>query len=209
MTGMDPNGESCFLIGLTGNIGAGKSTVADFLRKAGAAIIEADALGKEVVDQSRNFRNWLRQRYGEGIFTEDRLDRAALGRIVFTDPQAKKDLDDHIWPYIRDLLTDRIVENAKNADVVVVDAAMIFEWGDEDRYDHILTIHADPEEAVPRAAERLGQPLESIWERYHSQIPIEQKMSRSDTVIHNDGTLMQLQEKVRRFWVNVVAPRLL
>lgn len=192
------------VLGVTGNIGGGKSTVVSVFVERGAGLIDADQLGREVVEKSRNFRKWLRQRFGFSIFAGDELNRAALGKIVFSDPAAKQDLDRKIWPLIRELLIDRIATYHSQSIIPVVDAAMIFEWGDQGRYDEILVVASDPEVAIERAARRLGLNPGDIRNRFSSQIPVEEKIHKADHVIRNEGTLGELKAKAEEYWADLM-----
>lgn len=131
------------VIGLTGNIGSGKSTVAEVFANLGATVIDGDVLGREVTEEEPEYRDWLRQRFGEEIWQGETLDRAALGRIVFADGGKRDELNTAIWPYIRKRLADRIRTVLEQDGIPVVDAAMIFEWGDQDRYDALVAVVVD------------------------------------------------------------------
>ncbi len=195
-------------IGVTGNIGGGKSSVASVFASHGGELIDADELGKRVVKESQNFRNWLRGRFGEQIFQDGELDRAALGRIVFANPAAKKDLDRTIWPLIRRQLEIELEKIHARGKVAIVDAAMIFEWNDEKRYDIIIVVLADRETAIKRAAQRLHRKESEIADRYRMQIPCREKAARADIIISNDSSLQDLQEKAEKIWKDRIEPGL-
>ncbi len=187
-------------IGITGNIGGGKSTVSKILGTKGFAIIDADYLGKLVVDKSTTFQKWLRQRYGEHIFTDGILDRSALGRIVFRDNKARDDLNMAIWPYISDLLDSNISDIRFSGKTPIVDAAMIFERNNLDRYNIIISVVADPILAARRASKRMNLTFDEIMDRYKMQLPIEEKVSRADIVIWNEGSLSELEKNVSKIF---------
>ncbi|MCB2211258.1 dephospho-CoA kinase [bacterium] len=192
-----------FIVGVTGNIGSGKSTVANLWTRYNARIIEGDRLGRDVVEQSAEFRAWLKERFGDDVWSGDTLDRAALGRIVFSDEKARNDLDAAIWPYIRDLLQQEI-DDALNAGLVaMVDAAMIFEWNDQDRYDVLVSVIVDPHRGAERAAARMGLTVEEMLQRYQMQIPALTKSKQSDFTIRNDGDLNELTAKAFGIWPHV------
>lgn len=193
-------------IGITGNIGSGKSTVAAVFARHGAEIIEGDTLGRQAVDQFPNFRKWLRERFGEDIFHGDELDRSALGRIVFRDPAAKAELDRRIWPLIRRLLEAGIAAAHEMGRPAVVDAAMIYEWGDEARYDRIVAVLLDPAVAAERAARRMQLSPAEILDRYRMQIPVEEKQRKADDVLWNRGSREELERAAERLWRERIAP---
>jgi dephospho-CoA kinase len=194
------NNKSRVTIGITGNIGSGKSTVTSILGGYGFGVIDADYLGKLVVDKSTTFQKWLRQRYGDHIFTDGILDRSALGRIVFRDKKARDDLNMEIWPYISDLLDSNISDIRLSGKTPVVDAAMIFERNNLDRYDIIISVVADPILAAKRAAKRMNLTFDEIMDRYKMQLPVEEKVSRADIVIWNEGNLSELEESVSKIF---------
>jgi dephospho-CoA kinase len=192
-----------FILGLTGNIGSGKSTVAQLWQRYNARIIEGDAVGHEVADTSDEYRDWLRQRFGADIFDGDVLKRAELGRIVFADDQARDELNTAIWPHIRDLLQTKIENVLADGFVAVVDAAMIFEWKDQDRYDVIVSVIADPHVGAQRAAERMNLTTEEMLQRYRMQISAEAKSRQSGFTIRNDGHMNELRAKAFGIWPHV------
>ncbi len=188
------------LVALTGGIGSGKSTVAKVFADRGAKIIEGDILGKQVVDESEQFRSWLESRYGSRIFRDGILNRAELGRIVFSDVKSREDLDQAIWPFIKEKLKNSIREVIDNNKVAVVDAALIFEWNDSERYDLIITVLSDRDTAVKRAAERTGLTVEEMNDRWNNQIDPKEKAQRSDIVIKNDGSIDDLRANANSAW---------
>lgn len=193
------------VIGITGNIGSGKSTVAQVFAEQGSSVIEGDALGREVVEEDEAFRGWLREQFGEAVWDGERLDRAALGRIVFRDKQARDALNEAIWPHIRRRLEERIARVLVGGGIPVVDAALIFEWGDEERYDRIVAVIVDPEVGARRAAERMNLSEKEMMDRYRMQIPAEEKARRADLVLRNDGSLEDLRRHARQTWEALIA----
>jgi len=193
-------------IGVTGNIGCGKSTVARIFQSSGARIIEGDILGREVAEESPQFREWLKQRYGSVIFDGDTLNRARLGQIVFKDKQARKDLDQAIWQPIREKLEARAKQALIEGQKVVVDAALIYEWNHQDFYDLIIVVLADPIKSIERAAKRMKLSREEIADRYRMQIPAEEKARRADIILLNDGTVKALENQAIMVWKSWIDP---
>ncbi|MCB2199172.1 dephospho-CoA kinase [bacterium] len=194
------------IVGVTGNIGSGKSTVSALFADHGARVIEGDAVGRQVVEQSPNFQKWLRSRFGDSIFHGDQLDRAALGRIVFRDEAARDDLNREIWPYIRDILQQEINQSLADRVIPVVDAALIYEWQDEQRYDVVIAVLCEPKVAAERAAKRMNLTREEILDRYRMQLPVETKAARADIVLWNEGTVDELRRKAMEIWSNRIQP---
>ncbi|MDP8205831.1 MAG: dephospho-CoA kinase [Candidatus Electryonea clarkiae] len=193
-------------IGVTGNIGSGKSTVSGVFKEFGAPVIEGDLLGREVVEQSSEFREWLRKRFGSSIFSKGVLDRSELGRIVFRDSSAREDLDKKIWPCIREKLEHRISIAHAAGKIAVIDAALIYEWNDASRYDLVITVVCDIETALQRAANRLNLSIDEMKNRNNMQLPQDEKAKRAKYVIKNEGTLMQLQEHAKDLWLDKIVP---
>ena len=133
-----------FILGITGNIGSGKSTVAQLWERYNVRVIEGDAIGREVVEESEEFRDWLKERFGDNLFPSGTLERSELGRMVFSDEVARDDLNSAIWPYIRERLQSQIETSLQEGFIALVDAAMIYEWNDQDRYDVIVAVIAEP-----------------------------------------------------------------
>jgi len=192
------------IIGVTGNIGSGKSTVADVFAKNGATIIDGDVLGREVTNNNDSYRTWLRNRFGDSIWNGDVLDRAALGRIVFEDPAKLEELNHAIWPHIRDLLSQRAEIVIKSGGIPVVDAALIYEWDDAARYDLIVAVIVNPVKGAERAARRMGLTTEEMLTRYERQLPAAEKASRADHVLLNDGSEEDLRESAEALWKRII-----
>ena len=143
--------RDCFLIGLTGSPGTGKSAVAELLAAKGAAVICGDELGRRVLREFPEVKDALRASYGDEIFTaRGALKRRALGRIVFTRNGEAARLNALIFPKIYELLQRDIRKLCRNHRVLVFDAAMIFEWGIEKEFDLIWVITAPEELAQAR-----------------------------------------------------------
>jgi dephospho-CoA kinase len=195
------------LIGLTGGIATGKSTIAAELERLGAEVISGDALGKDVVENSKELLAGIRARFGADVFDPGgALQRRVLGAKVFASPAHVKWLVDATFPEIH-RLWNMAVEGT-NKDVLVFDAALILEWGIEKEFD-LLVVASAPRDAVIRRMISSGRLTESEVEaRLASQISPEQKAQRADVVLVNDGTTEQLVKKTREFWMSRVKPEL-
>ncbi len=201
--------KSRLLIGLTGGPGAGKSTVAEFLRAKGTGVICGDELGRRVLRRFPEIKEALRHRYGDAIFTASgRLRRRALGRLVFEREGEAAWLDALMFPRIHELLRRDIHRLSRTHPAVVVDAAMIFEWGIEKEFDLTWVVIAPPEVAEARMARSGRLSPEEIRTRLRAQIPPEEKARRANLVIHNSGDKKELKEAVNRAWWSKVMPRL-
>lgn len=195
-----------FLLGVTGNIGSGKSTVARlWASEHDAGIIEGDVLGRAVVNECEPFRAWLRERYGGAVFHGDELDRTALGRIVFSDRGLIDELNREIWPHIRARLEEQVGSVLASGRIAIVDAAMICEWKDEARYDVLVAVIVDPRVGAERAARRMQLTADELLQRYRMQLPADAKTERADFTLRNDGTRPELLRRARALWPEIVA----
>ncbi|RMG19581.1 MAG: dephospho-CoA kinase [Deltaproteobacteria bacterium] len=190
------------VIGLTGGIGTGKSTVARMLAEHGATVVDADALAREVVAPGQPALEAIRARFGPEVLTpEGHLDRAALGRIVFSDPEARRALEAITHPRIAELAQRRIETARRRGDpIVVYDAALIVEKGLQDAFDGLLVVRTDPATQIARVMARDGIGREEAAARIAAQLPIEEKVKVADWVIDNSGSLSETRRQVDALW---------
>ena len=189
---MDENGHSTgaeyLLVGLTGSIGAGKSSVAEIFRQEGIPVISADSVAKELMQEDEGLRKEITEIAGEDVYSDGVLDRARLAALIFSDPEARERVNDAVHP--RTIARQGVLARAEvdaGAQVVACEAALIFETGGEERFDYIVVVDAEQELRLARAAERDGVPIEKIMAREEAQMPAEEKVKRADFVIRNDG----------------------
>jgi dephospho-CoA kinase len=188
------------VIGLIGAIGAGKSTAARCLAARGGVVIDADALGHEALRQPEVVAK-LMALWGEGIRRPDgSLDRREIARIVFADDAERNALEAAVFPYIGGRTRQEIAAAQANPAVafVVLDAAVLLEAGWGEFVDKIVYVDAPREQRVARLAARSGWGDADLAAREAAQWPAEEKMSRADAVVVNDGDLDRLQERVDR-----------
>ncbi|NPA80946.1 MAG: dephospho-CoA kinase [Thermotogae bacterium] len=181
------------LIGLTGNAGAGKSTVARMFRELGFTVIEADREAHKVLSHPKVVE-FLKRRLPEAI-RDGGIDREVLGRRVFTDPQFKEEFEGIVRPLVLEQIK-RTIESSP-ARIIMVDAALLFEYGVADAFDTIIVVWAPQEELVHRLVKR-GVPKEKAEAILASQMPQEEKVRRADFVIRNYGSLEDVRKQVRR-----------
>lgn len=194
-----------FVLGLTGNIASGKSTVSAMLADLGATVIDSDLVYRELVGAGQPLLAALAGRFGPEIIAEDgSLNRPALGRIVFSDAAALADLDRLTHPAVI-AEVDRRVE-AIPAGVVVLDAVKLIESGHSDRCDAVWVVVTSPDEQVTRLMKRNTLPAEEARRRVEAQPPLADKLARADLVIDNSGTIEQTREQVQRAWQTLPPP---
>src|SRR3954470_15511475 len=183
-------GSVMLLIGLTGNIGSGKSTVAQMLSERGATIIDADVLARRAVEAGTSAHERIVSRWGSDIVAPDgQLDRAALRRIVFADHEQLEELNQIVHPEV-ERLRSRLVEQArKRGDrIVVCDIPLLFERHMTDAFDRIMLVDAHRAVRLERLVKDRGLRETEGMEMIAAQMPAELKRARADFVLDNEGT---------------------
>ncbi len=196
-----------FVIGLTGGLGSGKSTVAEMLRELGAVIVNADQIGHQVYAPEGPAYDEVVAAFGADVLAPDgTIDRRRLASIVFQDHRALQRLNAITHPRIREGIRQRLEElAAQGARVVVLEAALLLEAGWDDMVDEIWVTVAPADVAARRAAERSGIPLADALARICAQMPVEERARRGHVVIRTDGSLEDTREQVEREWGRLMA----
>ncbi|HEY8672459.1 MAG TPA: dephospho-CoA kinase [Candidatus Dormibacteraeota bacterium] len=198
------------LIGLTGGIATGKSTVDRMLEAHGATVIDADELAREAVRPGEATLERVIERFGEDVSAADgSLDRGRLGKIVFADSDARHDLERITHPRIIELTQERIAGAlAGAAPLVVVDIPLLFENAREGMFDGVLLVYAPPDVQVRRLRERNDLDETAARQRLAAQLPIDEKRARATWIIDNSGEDDATQRQVDAWWdANVVSRR--
>lgn len=186
-------------IGLTGGIGAGKSTVARLLAEHGAIVVDADALAREVVAPGTDGLDAVVEAFGPGVLRADgALDREALGRIVFNDPEQRRVLEGITHPRIG-ARTKELFDTAGPDDVVVHDVPLLVELGMAGLYEAVVVVEA-PDDVRLERLEGRGLPREQALERIRSQASREQRRAVATVVIDNGGDESALRARVDEVW---------
>ena len=188
------------LIGLTGGIGSGKSTVSARLAELGARVIDADAITREVQQPGTEVFAAIVGRFGDGVVAADgSLDRAALAAKVFGDPEELKALTDIVHPAVGVMIAERMAEAAGTDDVVVLDVPLLVESGRDDMA-AMVVVDLDPEVAVQRLVEHRGFAEEDARARISRQASREDRLARADKVLDNSGSVEDLLAQVDAAW---------
>ena len=198
------------LIGLTGGIATGKSTVAAFLTDLGATVIDADALAREVVEPGQPALQAIVERFDTGVLLEDgSLDRAKLGAIVFADENARRDLERITHPRVRELMMRRIGEAiAADAELIVSEVPLLFETRSVEMYEGVMVVYAPVEVQLARVMRRDGIDEHAARQRLAAQMPIDEKRERATWVIDNGGGIDATQRQVSDWWETLAAGQL-
>lgn len=200
-------GSGTLVVGLTGGIAAGKTTVARRLAAAGADWIDADAIAREVVEPGTAGLQDVVAAFGPQLLDDrGRLRRQALGAIVFADPSALRRLESLLHPRIRAEIRRRVAAaHAARTPVALIDAALLVEMGLADEVDVVVAVFAPRQARIARVAARDGLPAEHAERRIAAQAPDEVLRARADRAIDNDGTPAKLDADVDRLWAELSA----
>jgi dephospho-CoA kinase len=187
------------LVGLTGGIASGKSTVAAILRRLGASIVNADELSREVVQPGQDAWNEITKSFGSDILQEDMtLDRKKLRKIVFDNPEARKKLEAIIHPRVRALAEKRIGElAASGSSVIVYEVPLLFEAQIHLWLRPVILVACDIETQKKRLLERDHLTELEAQQHLDAQMSLAEKRKLADYVIENDTTLEELEQRVR------------
>ena len=185
-------------VGLTGGIGSGKTLIASMFAALGTRILSADDLAKNLVDTNQLLKSRIQREFGSEIYTnENVLNRKRLARTVFHDPSALQRLNQIVHPLVLQSIRDEIVafKQEKTRDILMVEAALLFEANAESMFDYILVVDADEEERIHRIIARDKCSKSEIHERIKAQMPVSEKITKADFVIRNMGDQKMLKEK--------------
>ncbi len=196
------------LIGITGGIACGKTTVSELLAEKGAIPINADEVGHQLLKADSPVIHDLVETFGEKILEESgNVSRKKLGSLVFNDKAARERLNAMLHPLIiqrsREHARQLVTENPEC--IVLLDAPLLIEAGAYDTVDVIVVVTASQEKQVQRTLERSraqGKPLteNQVYARIAAQMPLAEKLKYADVIIENSGTLQQLHQQVDKFW---------
>lgn len=191
-------------VGLTGGIASGKSTVANELARRGAVIIDADELAREVVEPGTPGLAAIVRRFGDGVLAGGQLDRAALAKIVFADPQARRDLEEIIHPAVRRRAAE-LEAAVPHTSVIVHMIPLLVETGQESDFDLCVVVDVDHQTQLARLMARGPMSREEAESRIAAQATREQRLAAADIVVHNVGTINDLRKQLDNLWSDLVS----
>jgi dephospho-CoA kinase len=194
------------MVGLTGGIGAGKSIVAQRLAELGAVVIDADRLAREAVAAGSDGLAEVVATFGRDVLAPDgSLDRAAMSRLVFADPAARRRLEGIIHPRVR-AETARLMDSAAPDAVVVNDVPLLVEAGLAGAYDLVIVVLADEATRVRRLAADRDMSHDEAYARIRAQATDEQRRAVAGVIIDNSGSLADLLAQVDAVWADRIVP---
>jgi dephospho-CoA kinase len=184
-----------YAIVLTGGIATGKSTVASLLALNGMRVIDADSISHKILDDSSA---WVEETFGSEYVNNSKVDRAKLGNMIFSNPDAKRILEDFLHPKIRAEIEKQSVKQDSFKFPYLIDIPLFFEKGAYDIKDSVV-VYTPSEIQLKRFMKRNGYSKEESLKRISSQMPIEEKKKRATWVIDNSKNLKHLQQEVEEF----------
>ena len=190
------------VIGLTGGIGSGKSTVSQFLAELGAVIVDADRVGHEAFKPDTDVWREVVAAFGRQILTPNGdIDREKLGEMVFANPESLLRLNQIMHPRIYEMVKARLEEyRRQGVSVVVLEAPLLIEAGWSSLVDEVWVTVAPESTVLRRLKERPGLSEQQSLARIRAQLPSEERIKHADVVIDNDCSLNELKAKVRELW---------
>ncbi len=196
------------LVGLTGGIGSGKSTVSDQLRDNGAVVIDADAIVRELQRPGEPVFAAMVERWGKDVVADDgTLDRAAVAAIVFDATDELKALEAIVHPVLRTEIKRRIAEQRPTENVVVLDMALLTEKANPYEVTEIIVVDLAPETAADRLVRFRGFSADDAAKRIAAQTSREERLALATHVIDNNGNLEELKEQVDNLWQKLTQPQ--
>ena len=188
------------LVGLTGGIGSGKSTVARMLAERGAIVLDADAFARSALDPGTPAHAKVAERFPDVVGANGEIDRAALGRLVFADADARRALESFVHPEVARLSQAAIAPYADTDRVVVYATPLLVETRMERSFDVVVVVSADEHLRAERVAAARAMPAEEVAARIASQASDEDRRAVADIVLDNDGALDELEAQVEQMW---------
>ena len=193
------------VVGLTGGIGAGKSTVAELFARLGALVIDADQLARMAIERGSDGFADVMLRFGEDVIVNGDIDRKKLAEIVFSDQQARKDLEAIVHPRVQALFAEAVAD-LDHDDILIYEIPLLVETGAAEKFDYVITVESEIELRKERLLKK-GLYISQIEKRMASQASEEARTAVADSVIRNDGDEDSLLRQVENLWESVLVPQ--
>ena len=187
------------IIGLTGGIASGKTTVSDYLKERGYTVLDADAYSRKTTAKNGPAIPAIKQAFGDDIVnTDGELDRKKLGSIIFNDADKRRELNEIVHPLIREMMNSDEQKFIKEGHVFL-DIPLLFENGLNERCDFVVTVFVDRDTQIKRLTARNDLTVEEAEARINSQMPLTEKVRMSEYHLDNNGTLEALYKQIDQF----------
>jgi len=193
-------------IGLTGGIASGKSLVAEIFRRLGAAVIDSDSIAREVVEPGATGWQSVVAKFGQDILSPDStIDRAKLGRIIFSDRERRNTLNAILHPLIINTVRERVAALGRQYPeaLVVTDIPLLIECGLQHEFDAVIVVWSPVELQRKRLMERDGLSAAEAQQRIDAQMALNEKQAHATYVIKNDGSEKQTEEQVKKIFLTI------
>ncbi|WP_182201057.1 dephospho-CoA kinase [Paraliobacillus salinarum] len=194
------------IIGLTGGIATGKSTVSNLFKASRIPVIDADQIAKQVVEPGEEAYHQIINTFGSSVIQEDgQLNRRKLGNIVFSNEKKRQLLNNIVHPQVKNVMLnkrDRLIK--ENHPLIVLDIPLLFESQLEDLVDMIVVVYSRPETQLARLMKRNKLTKEEATDRIQSQISITQKAEKADVILDNNGSIDELEQQFTAFMNTLV-----
>jgi dephospho-CoA kinase len=185
------------IIGLTGGIASGKSTVSKILDKMGIRVVDADIVAREVMESKEVIKK-ISDEFGENILDSDgELDRSKLREMVFSSKSRVKILNSIVHPSVIDRFKNEREKSMRTREVLVFDIPLLFEAKMENLCDKVIVVYVDSETQIKRVMERDGSKRETALNIIKNQMSLSEKLEKADIKIQNDGTIEELEKKIK------------
>jgi dephospho-CoA kinase len=193
------------VVALTGGIGAGKSAVAQNFAELGALVIDADQLARIAIERGSDGFAEVLLRFGEELILNGDIDRKKLAEIIFSDEQARRDLEAIIHPRVQAMFAEAVAD-LDHDDILIYEIPLLAETNAAEKFDYVITVEADLELRKARLLKR-GLYISQIEKRMAAQASEESRTALADTVIRNDGDEDSLLRQVENLWESVLVPQ--
>jgi dephospho-CoA kinase len=190
------------VIGLTGGIACGKTTVARIFQKLGAYVIDADSAGHQILKSDPNVKKQIVETFGQRVLNDkDEVDRSKLGPIVFNNPELLQSLNRIIHPRIINTINAEVKEKLSLPEykAILVDVVLLIECNMMDMMDYVVLVHAEDDIQMQRLLQR-GLSKEDAQKRIKSQMSFKEKQKFADFIIYNSSSLSDTEKQVEKIW---------
>jgi len=192
-----------FVLGITGGIATGKSSVVQHIKQLGFPVVDADIIARHLLDQNMPAYNEIVKVFGSEILQENgEINRQALGALVFNHPDKLKQLDELMAPFLQESILAAIKQASQNQKLVIVDVPLMYEKGYDEWMDQVAVVYCTPEQQLNRLMKRNQLTEKEAKQRINSQLPIEMKKLLAEIVFDNSANLKQTLEQVNTWLSN-------